>query len=485
MSGSKRRRVDRQVVSSSEADEEQSEAIVRSLITTFLTMNDDCLEAVLEWLDWDDLASISKTCKRLHVLAQEFFLRKYPGAHINIWNLGEGVVLIPRTPWARTFSHLIKDARVSGEDVNIYRRLSKSVHKQLRALNISSKSLTEECIDCITDQLQFVETITLDDCMVTNELHYTVLQYCKNIKRLHLKGFLFEDLEKQGVKCQWLQHTYPHLELLQLDDMRKEQHYNLSEFLRRNKTIKAFISRDMHWSAVLKVITDANAKLDDLIIGLKESGSRIVAKMTKQFDNYYGTDTFRFLKLRMIEMCDQLNELHDKGNLKRFYLKTWHASIAVDFADVFKKIRTLHGIDLSSESIDDKTVASSVASLSQLKTLNLYLITKIEYAEILSKGLVNLEELQMIMDSYETIYPFIRNSPKLQRIYFLCVRTNDTSIDLAKLNRERSKLADAQKITVYIDHYKYLPLKKELRQLKYPLIEIEIAEAHFKSNPTF
>lgn len=481
MSGSKRPRLDVQVASH-DAD---PSAAMNSLMTTFLTMNDDCIEAVLEWLDWDNLASISKTCKRLHVLANEFFQRKYPAAHINIWNLGDGVVLIPRTPWARTFSHLIKDVRISGEDINIYRRLAKSVHKQLRALHISSRLLSEEYIDCIVDQIEHVETMTLDDCMVANELHFTVLQYCKNMKRLHLKGFLFEDLEKKGLKYQWLQHTYRHLELLQLDDIKKEQHHNLIEFLRRNTTIKAFLSREMHCFAVTNVIIDANAQLDDLLLGLKESGARIVARLTTNLDNYYKGESFRLLKLKMIEWCDKLNAHHDQGNLKRLYLKTWHGCIAFDFADVFRKLRPLHGIDLSSESIEDKDVAGAIASFDRLKSLCLYTITKIEYAEILSKGLLNLEEIQLIIDTFETIYPFIRNSPKLQRMYFLCIRTGDTNINLAKLNSERAKLSTPEKLTLYIDHYKYLPLKEALGQLKYPFIEIEISEAHFKTNPSF
>lgn len=465
-------------------DEEPS-AVVRQLVTKFLTMNDDCIEAILEWLDWDDLASISKTCKRLHILTQEFFQRKYPAAHINIWNLGDGVVLIPRTKWARTFSHLIKDARISGEDINIYHRLSKSVHKKLRALNISSRSLMEEYIDCIVDQLQHVESITFDDCQVTNELHMTVLQYCKNMKRLHLKGFIFEDLEKKGLKYRWMEHTYPKLELLQLDDVKVEQHNKLIEFLRRNTTIKSFMSRDMQCAAVVKVVIESGAKLDNLLLGMKESGSRIVARLTKNFDGYYNGDTFRMQKMRLMELCDKLNQLYDKGNLNRLYIKTWHGCIALDFAKIFRSMRPLYGIDMSSESIEDKDVAAAIASLDQLKSLSLYTIKKIEYAETLSKGLSNLEELQMIVDKYDTVHPFIRNSPKLQKIYFLCVRTDDTNINLAKLNKERSKLAGAQKLTLYIDHYKYLPLKRALGRLKYPLLEIEITEAHFKTNLSF
>lgn len=462
-----------------------SSVVVRSRVTRFLTMNDDCLEAVLEWLGWDDLASISKTCKRLNVMAQEFFQRKFPAAHINIWNLGDSVILIPRTAWAKTFSHLIKDVRISGEDINIYHRLEKSTHKQLRVLNISSRSLTEEHIDCIVDKLQYVESMTLDDCSVANELHYTVLQHCKNMKRLHLKGFIFEDLEKQGLKYQWLQHIYRNLELLQLDDIKKEQNHNLVKFLRRNKTIKAFLSRDMHWPTVLNVITDADAKLDDLLIGLKESGARVVARLMNNFGDYYKSKNFRDQKRRMIEFCDKMNTFKEKGNVKRLYLKTWHCSILFDFSDIFQSLYVLHGIDLSSESIETEDIAVAIASLRQLKSLNLYLINKIEYAEILSKGLSNLEELQLIIDTYKTIYPFIRNAPNLKRMSFLCIRTDDTRINLSKLNAERAKLPGAQKLTLYIDHYRYLPLKKALVQLKYPLLEIEIAEAHFKTNLSF
>lgn len=255
-------------------------------LAAFLDLNDDCLEAIFEWMGLNDLAALSKTCKRLHFLAVGYFQRRYNNIVINIWNLGNGVILIPRTAWARTFSHVIKDVRISGEDIEIYRRIQTSTCKQLKSLCISSRALLDEHVDCIIDRLETVETLSIDDCMVKDELHNTILQYCKHLKRLHLKGFILEDMEKRGLKNQWLKHTYQHLELLQVDDMRRENPNSLIEFFRRNKTIKTFLSRDMNAFLVTKVIGEADAKLDELLLALKESGARSLARIHKAFDDY-------------------------------------------------------------------------------------------------------------------------------------------------------------------------------------------------------
>lgn len=187
----------------------------------------------------------------------------------------------------------------------------------------------------------------------------------------------------------------------------------------------------------------------------------------------------------MNELCEKLNTLHKNGNYKRLYIRMWQISVCVDFVKELQTLEGLHGIDMSSEEVDGDDVAVALASFHSLKSLNLYTITKVEYAEKLSRGLLHLEELQLIIDTFDTILPFIRNAPKLQRIFLVCVRTDDTNINLPKLNKERGKLFEACKLTLYLDHLIFLPIKENLIQIKYPLLQIERSESYIKTNVSF
>lgn len=428
---------------------------------SLLILNDDCLETLFEWFPLNELASISKTCKRLHQMAAEFFQRKYSRVVINIWKY-DRLLIIPNTPWSRTFSHLIRHAQISGDDIDIYRSLATRVQKELKSLCIHSRALSVEHTDCIKDTLQNVETIIIEECSLTNDLHGTVLQHCKSMKRLQIRESFIE--RDSQLRHFWLQQTYPLLEVFQMDNIWTVYYTHLVSFFQRNPTIKSFYSNETSPQMVARLIREVDVKLNDLLIGLNIS--------------FYSERSDKISKME--ELHQNLNGLYENGNYKRLYLKFWRKSICIDFSEQLKSIQGIHGIDVKSIEIDSNDIATAIASFSQLSRLHLYTIRRVEYAEILSRELCNLEQMDLVIDTYDTVYPFIRNSPKLRSIYFIVIRTDDTIVDLAKLNRERAKLPGACKLTLYIDHHRRFPLKNAIEHLKYPLIEVKASESYIK-----
>lgn len=83
-----------------------------------MSLDDDCIDQILEWLPLEDLCSCSWTCKRLQVVCENHFRRKYPHKHsvrINIISDGR-LQISPSENYVKYFQNFVKNLEIVGTD---------------------------------------------------------------------------------------------------------------------------------------------------------------------------------------------------------------------------------------------------------------------------------------------------------------------------------------------------------------------------------
>lgn len=116
--------------------------------------------------------------------------------------------------------------------------------------------------------------------------------------------------------------------------------------------------------------------------------------------------------------------------------------------------------------------ALKLASLTNLTELCI-LIEKMsfDYADTLSKSLINLEVLRMHDGSLENAIPFVRQLPKLRHVEAE-KKTSDAKFCISSLNNDRKKLREAVKLIIYLGPEAFLEVRWESTQLQYEMVEI-------------
>lgn len=105
------------------------------------------------------------------------------------------------------------------------------------------------------------------------------------------------------------------------------------------------------------------------------------------------------------------------------------------------------------------------------------------YIAALSSNLKKLKAIEFYSASINSILPFIREAAKLRNIsiYFLGdeIYFHDHDIiDLAKLNEQRKKLDNAQKITIYVRESNYMATKWALQTTDFSLIRLKREQSY-------
>lgn len=127
-------------------------------------------------------------------------------------------------------------------------------------------------------------------------------------------------------------------------------------------------------------------------------------------------------------------------------------------------------------------VVNDSLSFPALETLEELKISNIKKIADLASIKTNLKRLEFVSADFNDIMPFIRESVEMRTIkieYFF-----DCSIDLLKLNKEREKLQNAHKITMYVDERTYLDTKWAMKETNFGLIRLKRIDS-FERNDVF
>lgn len=230
-----------------------------------MTLNDNCLEEVMEWLSLADLVSLSTACKRMQAVASRYFGRKYPTKRMTVKMDRQRIEFWPREMYVQRFREYFQNIAIRGRQPAVFRHVGAICNKTPKKLRIlEATALTEMHGKLLSDILRNVEIIEFEDCSFAADFYDCFLKYCHNLKQLVLKSFA--ECTHKGVKNRWLLEKYPKLVHLNwsFEEAPPEE---LKTFFHRNPGVRSFAA-SKHPLEITALISSAGLKFDELCLGL-------------------------------------------------------------------------------------------------------------------------------------------------------------------------------------------------------------------------
>lgn len=394
-------------------------------------LNIDCFEDLFDYSTFTDLIAVGKTCKRMQNVAGYCFSQTYSTVETYVAYTGLNAVLDDgRTGTDVThFTKFIKIVRISGKHPSIPRFLKIQPDlPQLKKLVIVDERLTDDVIVRMMETFGKLETLCLKTCYGNYD---KIISHCAKLKLLCIhKCYDFN--------YNWLTRKCPTLEDLAFVPSQSEEAVDVVKFLELNPNIRKFgTSGAFLWTNQRSLLNASNIKLHELRVDIWKSS------------------------VQLGELCRLLNELYKRGFYQRLKLK---------LSNVFRpglcQLNALVHLHHSGSPI----ALSAFTNLEEICIVDGSIID-VERASI---SLVNLKRIRFRKVNIVDIMPFIRRSARLKQLAVASVEPlrNTDVIDLAAMNRERQKLANANKITFYVNEQVYLANKWALRELDLKLIRL-------------
>lgn len=414
------------------------------------TLNDNCLEEIMEWLSLADLVNLSTTCKRMQMVASYYFGRKYPTKRMTVKMDRQRIEYWPREMYVQRFREYFQNLAIRGRQIILFRHVGQLCSKMPKKLRIlEAINLTGIHGNCIEAILNHVEIVEFEDCSFANDFYDCFLKHCHNLRQLVLRSF--SECTHGGVKNRWLLEKYPKLNHLHwsFDEPPPDE---LITFFHRNPNVRNFAAAK-HPMEITKLILNAGFTFDELCL-----------------DIGFGVD------LNVKKIFHSIQQLHDHGQFKRFQMIP---TTSMFVGAKFPPMPYLEAL-MANQVFEDV-----IAAMTSLKMLYLDAILFRAEAEVLAHNLINLEEIYAYTDSVDAIVPFVYHSAKLRKIYVnkTFLPKSMQKINLAKLSKERAKLAGACPLAIYLKEELFITIKWAVDdQPKMGLIEIKRAESHFVNN---
>lgn len=432
-----------------------------------LSIINHCGDDFFDWLTLNELAALNLTCRRLEQLTTEYFQRKYPMKTMKVGQiLGTNAIHYRCNDKSmQAFKQNVRNLVVLPTTECLhYLRLNHS--KDIVSIAFYDGEIADNAIDDIAELVKNAEIIEIQYGSIHSEFYDSVLKFCKCIKQLIIK-YGFTECEISGIENQWLLRTYPTLEHFHWSRSPLLDR-NLDTFFRLNPQIQSFNGSVYTTMTTILFLTQTGICINELHL-------EIILELYEE--NKEGVEIVQ----------THLNRLYENKQIKSLMLQY---SFYTQFLDLgWEKLEYLHGVyfDFSYETGSTKTLSKLV----NLKLLVLGINTTLSRAKanILANHLINLEEIYVQINSIHAISPFLRKSIKLQKIYVYgiglakCFSGKFKMNHMSLVNRERMKLRDACKITVFLPDQAYIQMKWKSHDLNFSLIEIKRSESHILRHP--
>lgn len=400
----------------------------------------DCFDEIFDYLSFEDLISLSKTCKYLQQLTGDCFHKNYLGGSICC---SEGI----RSEFSLKsldIKHLMSFIRRIKTDsdgfryvFNLRSKLQQIEHMEIQKLNAIHMNRLKEI------SMTEIEIFCISECNLNPNFH-ELIERCQKLKRL--------SIDYCPGEYKWFNRKYPTLEYLKIESWSCQ---NIPRFLKLNPNIRKFATNAALLWKIQHNMMAAEIKLDNLAIWMFELNGD-----------------------KLNSMCDTLNKLHERGIYKKLQLYFFK----VLNQNVLDQLINLNG--LVKISVDwNKPIKFNVSALKNLEELHAYTSEKICDLDILATDLIHLNRIHFVVANINDIIPFIRRSKKVQKIKVKLLRPgthfniNTKVIDLLALNSEREQLPRAQKITLYVTEEIYLATKWALGEINFELIRLKRLES--------
>lgn len=388
--------------------------------TSILVLSKECFDVIFEWLSVEELYLFGQTCKHLQQITGEYFQRTY--TDIDIKNDEFGICAmarpltgqyIPFTSFDRFVTNisLHSNSFYDGLKSINYFELNADKFTSLTELCFDHMALSQEKINLIKPVLARIQILRVNDCRFEGDFYTNFLQFCTNLKRLHMTDVDFKTLRfkvenfvyivsytHEENACDWLFQKYPMLEHFELLP-RNGKVCEIQTFFEQNPNVRSFSTNLKFLNANLNALMKSDTRLDCLIINKSRKTSRNLAKL------YNG-----------------LNQLYKRGFFEKLQLYTENY-VDSGYVDLDVTTNALEKLSISVTQFP--SFYENLPFLSQLNIIELGIFDEYNFdydMEILAKNLCKLERLHLANGTANDLLTFIRYAPKLQIIRIQSLR---------------------------------------------------------------
>lgn len=223
----------------------------------------------------------------------------------------------------------------------------------------------------------------------------------------------------------WLLHKYPHLQHFKLTQSWNLDIGDVGTLFRKNPNIRTF-------STNLRCLLECK---------------RDFIKFMPDLDELRGRAYNERYEITLESVMDLLTDFYEP--VKKY--KQLHLSINSFTQQISDRLTLLQALE--SLNIRALNLINSLPELIQLKKLSLLNIANETDSETLEISLINLEQLSIYNATIEDIVPVVRQSVKLTQIKIAFkdeLRVNPGDFKVRMFYRERGRLLEAQKLTIYV-----------------------------------
>lgn len=394
-------------------------------------LNIDCLEELFEWMSLLDLLVFRRTCKRYKQAVDYYIKSTYPSV---------GKIEISDKNWDQ-FSHI-----------------EPNCIKLIKGIRFSIKKTTVKPnqIESIKEILGQVDDIRMTTFKFDGDFYEQFLKFCPKLKYLSVQ---YCAVLKMGTGNSWLTRHYPTLQHVHFDDKiySPVETIELKTFFKLNPQIQTLSATIYFLLKNTNLLCGADIKFDQLIVSV---------------DSYFEDE--------MTCVCDLLRKLHHYGFYKRIQIRGLFCTSAQDEIDLFGTIAALEKISLFNREV-------ALPSLPHLKELRFTISGIPSEIEAATINLRNIKRIYFDNATFDSILFIIQHFPKLHLI-----KVNDIEdgthfeknvIDLKEINKERQKLNEACKITIYVKDTIFMATKYAKMKTNFNFVELKRNVTHEWEHP--
>lgn len=406
----------------------------------------DCFEEAFDYLSLRELVAVGKTCKRMQRIAGYCFTLYYSAAEVKWESDSIHVRCSDKWNFGTIFSQHINKLCFGYSD-DFHNFLSKKPKcSRIKQIEFVNTEISRIHLEQIKEILAKVEFLRINACEIEGDFHHTVLALCPNMKRLSVGSYS----GMIGNNNDWMLKKYPTLEYFELQPLDDHLMNELKIFLELNQNIRKLrISADCLWQNRTSML-NAKVALDELEI--------------VEID----IESDAFLHL--------LNELHERKFYNRLSLNWWYFD-----QEAANKLPLLEAL-VTLNAFNSEHIQMELSTLRNVEELYFYKCNETNLVDLANK-LTKLKRIVFTIATFEDILLLMSQIRNLQRIKIEKIEngTNYSSTDkilnLSVLNSAREKLADAQKVNIYVNEEIFLATKWVIKQKDFRLVGIKRAES--------
>lgn len=394
--------------------------------TKIFKLNVNSFEHLFEWLTLKDLLALRHTCKRLKGVVDCYIKLNYP--------------------------QLLRLSICDRQKFSEFCQTRLNYFEWIKHLSIWTIDLTDTQIDGIKYILSHLESLELREVEIAGDFYDVLLKYCPRLKYL---GVRTETAPQTiiGTGNEWLLRRYPTLEHIAIEswssiDEPLECTAELLTFFQQNPNIRIFSTNSTFLALSHRFMLGSNLRFERLNIYMNKN---------LNFNCNLANDFYKH---------EFYKQLHLYSNQEEFF----NDQLLSDFSNLEK----LHMFTLPEGY--PIPVVESVKHLS----IGMFYLLPAEFPELMATNFINLKQIDIQYAHLRDIQTFICHSAKLEEIKIWKLTVDDVDelkiSDFVALNEERKKLANAHKVTIFINEQHFLKLKF-IAEMNLSLIEVKRMES--------